>query len=233
MFIHTHTLSVLALCGTWCPASVWHEHLMLFIFCWHSTTLISPHPKGRKMFAWCCLIYQNSSFILITTTTTTMLFLHFVLEQWTFFSNPVFIYKEFRFCSAFSSVVSYSVSPLRLTSLAACCRRVRLHCGFSADSWNPWEVAAHWGCHVVIRAAVACRLSLLDEVPVCVAAMCPGHMDIPCYLVSVSVCELTPPEGFGHTVTCQIWMNLSMPLGNESYWGKKKIINIFLTFWNL
>lgn len=190
-------------------ALLWYHHIP-----WYS--------KGRKRFAWCCLIYQNLSFINY----------YYVISLFSFgavnvFSNPIFVYKEFRICSPFPSVVCFhSVSPLGLTSLAACCRIVGLHCGLPADvSWNPWAVAAHWGCHIVIHAAVACRLSLLVDIPVCVVAMCPGHMDISWYLVSVIVWELTLPEGFG--CTCQIWMNLLVPLGSDSYWGKKKIINIF------
>lgn len=84
MYTHTHSqcwLSVahgpLLVCDmniscclfSLCIALLWYHHIP-----WYS--------KGRKSFAWCCLIYQNLSFIIIITTT---LFLWFLLEQWTFF----------------------------------------------------------------------------------------------------------------------------------------------------
>lgn len=132
-----------------------------------------------------------------------MIFLNFLLEEWTFF--PIlFSYTRISESVLLSLLCFFLILPLLslgLTSLPACCRILRLHCGLPAGiSWNHWEAAAHWDCH--IHAAVACRISLLDEIPVCVAAS--GHMGFSCYLVPVSVWELTPPESFGHAATWQI-----------------------------
>lgn len=180
---------------------------------------ISWYFKGMKRFAWCCLIYHNW-------------LLHLFIFSWNCeHFSPVYFYVQnvqstffFLFCIFFS----FSLSPLRLVFLAACCSIVSLPCEFPADAgWNQWEASALAGCHVAIGAAVARRRLLLDEIPVCVAAG--GHMGILCYSVSVTVPELAPPEDFGSTTTDEVAWIYRYHLGMTVTWGRRK--QQYLSFW--
>jgi len=54
----------------------------------------------------------------------------------------------------------------------------------------------------------------------CVAAG--GHADMLCYLLSVSVRELTLPEGFGSIITRQIAWMYRCHLGTTVAWERRK-----------